>query len=290
MEPAEDHRAAAVACARLESGVVLAPVPEALSFGMPVSSAPRQRGPEGIQVIARTAEILRILRAAPGGLSQAELGDHIGLARSTVHRLLTALQDEGLVEAVTPRGRYRLGPAITRIAGAAWRGSLGDLHPLLDQLARQADETVNLSVLARGTATIADQVPGAQRLRAVSAVGETLPLHATAAGKALLAAMTTAARQQALPATLARLTPATITARPALDAELGRIRAQGYATDHEEHTDGVCAIAVSLGRLAEVPAAVAVQLPARRFYGREHALAQELMHWADDARARSGAR
>lgn len=51
----------------------------------------------GIQVIARAAELLRVLQAHPGGLSQAEIGERVGMARSTVSRILNALEDEGLV-------------------------------------------------------------------------------------------------------------------------------------------------------------------------------------------------
>lgn len=44
----------------------------------------------GIQVIARAAELLRVLQAHPGGLSQAEIGERVGMARSTVSRILNA--------------------------------------------------------------------------------------------------------------------------------------------------------------------------------------------------------
>lgn len=54
----------------------------------------------GIQVIARAAELLRVLQAHPGGLSQAEIGERVGMARSTVSRILNALEDE----AGGPRG------------------------------------------------------------------------------------------------------------------------------------------------------------------------------------------
>lgn len=64
----------------------------------------------GIQVIARAAELLRVLQAHPGGLSQAEIGERVGMARSTVSRILNALEDEGLVASRRARGPYRLGP------------------------------------------------------------------------------------------------------------------------------------------------------------------------------------
>jgi DNA-binding IclR family transcriptional regulator len=240
----------------------------------------------GVRVIARSAQILRILRTAPDGMTQAELGKQMGLARSTVHRLLSALRDEDLVETSGPRGRYRLGPVIPRMADAARRGGLDELHPLLEKLAREVNETVDLSVLERDRATFADQIPSSQRLRAVSGIGESFPLYCTASGKAFLASMSAAELSRALPGTLARLTPATITDRRALEAELDQVRAQGYALDREEHTEGICAAGVFLGRIAGVSAAVSILLPAQRFYVREQALVRALVDWAAGVRTR----
>jgi hypothetical protein len=75
------------------------------------------------------------------------------------------------------------------MADAAWRSDPGGLHPLLEELARSLNETVDLSVLDRGRATIADQIASSQRLRAVSTIGESVPLYCTANGKAFLATM-----------------------------------------------------------------------------------------------------
>lgn len=52
-------------------------------------------------------EAQMLLGLPAGGLTQVEVGDRVGLARSTIHRLLNALEDEGLVECGGPRGRYR---------------------------------------------------------------------------------------------------------------------------------------------------------------------------------------
>ncbi len=251
-----------------------------------VSKPAEEPGQGGIQVIARTAEILRVLRTAPGGMTQAEVCEQIGLARSTVHRLLNAMRSEGLVETSGPRGRYRLGPAIHRMAAAAWRSSLGGLHPLLEELACTVNETVDLSVLDRDRVTIADQITSSQRLRAVSMIGESVPLYCTANGKAFLAAMDEAGLARALPGTLARLTPATITDRSVLAAELAMIRGRGYALDREEHTEGICGAGIFLGLAADVPAAVSIPVPAQRFYGREHIIAKVLSDWAATVRAR----
>jgi DNA-binding IclR family transcriptional regulator len=240
--------------------------------------------PGGIQAIARTAEILRVLRAAPDGITQAGFCEQIGLARSTVHRLLQAMRNEGLVETSGPRGRYRLGPAIRRLAEAAWRSSLGGLHPLLEELARQLNETVDLSVLERDRATIVGQISSSQRLRAVSTIGESVPLYCTASGKAFLAAMDQAGVARALPPALTRLTAATITDRSVLEAELALTRVRGYALDREEHSERICAVGIFAGLAAGVPAAVSVRLPAHRFYGREQDIGRLLLAWAERVR------
>lgn len=128
----------------------------------------------GIQVIARAAELLRVLQAHPGGLSQAEIGERVGMARSTVSRILNALEDEGLVASRRARGPYRLGPEITRMATTVRLGVVTEMHPFLTELSRELDETVDLSILDGDRADVVDQVVPPQRLRAVSAVGELL--------------------------------------------------------------------------------------------------------------------
>ena len=232
-------------------------------------------GGAGIQVIARAADILRALRSAPGGLSQAEVAEQVGLARSTTHRLLNALEDEGLVE-TGPRGRHRLGPEIGRLADTARRGVISSVHPLLEELSHEVNETADLSVLDRDRATFVDQVVTPHRLLAVSSVGESFPLHCTANGKAFLAGLPPQDLARALAGRLAALTPHTITDPVALARELDRVREDGIAYDREEHAEGICAVGIVMPGLA---VAVSVPLPAQRFYGREAELRDALLGW-----------
>jgi uncharacterized membrane protein len=51
----------------------------------------------GVQVIARAADVLRALEVEPGGLSLAKIAQSVELPRSTVHRIVTALEAESLV-------------------------------------------------------------------------------------------------------------------------------------------------------------------------------------------------
>ncbi|KLO27351.1 IclR family transcriptional regulator [Mycobacterium haemophilum] len=235
----------------------------------------------GIQVIARAAEILRLLQAHPGGLNQAAISERLGMARSTVSRILNALDDEGLVTAGAARGRFRLGPEIARMARTVRLSLVMDLHPFLEELSRELQETVDLSMLDGDRANFVDQVIAPHRLRAISAVGESFPLYCCANGKAMLASLPPVQRTQALPSRLTRLTANTITTRAVLHKELDRIRVEGVAYDREEQSEGICAVGAVLQAATEQMAAVSVPVPAQRFYGRESELAQALLAWVE---------
>lgn len=242
----------------------------------------------GVQVIARAAEILRLLQAHPGGLSQAEVGERLGMARSTVSRILGALDDEGLVAPRGARGPYRLGPEIARMAGTVRLGVVMDVHPYMEELSRELEETVDLSILDGERATFVDQVVSPHRLRAISAVGESFPLHCCANGKALLAALEPEQRARVLPSRLARLTANTITTPAALRKELEQVRADGVAYDREEQTEGICAVGAALPGVGEQLVAVSVPVPAQRFYRRESELAEALRSWVRQTRTSLG--
>ncbi|MGZ4351292.1 MAG: IclR family transcriptional regulator [Solirubrobacteraceae bacterium] len=227
----------------------------------------------GIQVVARVGELLRALERASAGLTLTELAGELGMPKSTVHRLVSALEAE---EFVTPArlGRVRLGRGIARL-GAATRGGLREeLRPFLIRLQQDVDETVDLSVLDGPTIRFIDQVPAPHRLRAVSAVGAAFPLHCTANGKALLAAMPAEQVSALLPARLPTLTEHTITNRKDLWQELEQIRVSGVAVDREEHSLGICAVGAAIWDPYGPVAAMSIPVPALRFAGNEARLSE----------------
>jgi DNA-binding IclR family transcriptional regulator len=262
---------------------VVKPLPEtgAATMGddgsVTATANPTESRSSGIQVIARAAEMLRALQASPGGLTQTDLAERLGLPRSTVHRILGALENEGLVASTRSRGAYRLGPEIARMADAIRRQLLARVHPYLQQLSRELNETVDLSVLDGDRVTFLDQVVAPQRLRTVSAIGESFPLHACAPGKAMLAALATEVLAALLPAQLQPLTGNTITSQAALRAELRSVRERGVGFDREEHTEGICAVGALVDRCDPTSMAVSVPLPSQRFHGREEELTRALL-------------
>jgi DNA-binding IclR family transcriptional regulator len=235
------------------------------------------KGEDGVQVISRAAEILRLLETSPGGLSQAEMVERLGLPRTTIHRIIRALLAEGFVASMGNRGRFRIGAQIARMAEASRTALVSEVHPHLRALSKDVEETVDLSILERDHATFIDQVVATRRLRAVSVVGASFPLYCTANGKALLATMTSAQIKTLLPARLPSQTPHSKTSMSTLLKEVAAVRRDGFALDREEHTLGICAVgAVVLGTPLGI-AAISIPLPATRFAGREHLLAEALL-------------
>ncbi len=139
------------------------------------------------------------------------------------------------------------------------------------------NETVDLSVLDHNQATFVDQIVAPHRLRAVSAVGDSFPLHCAANGKAFLASLHPSVLSGLLPPSLPALTPHTITSLDVLRDELDLVRETGVAYDREEHTEGICAVGALLHNVPGELVAVSIPMPAQRFYGREHELATALV-------------
>jgi DNA-binding IclR family transcriptional regulator len=229
-----------------------------------------------IQVLSRATNVLRALHGEEAGLSLSQIAVRAGLPRSTVHRLITALEHEGLVAAASPTGRMRIGPELLRLAGAGPPDVQQLLHPIMEQLHEQLQETVDLAVLEGDHLRFIDQIAAPHRLRAVSAVGATFPLHCTANGKAVLAQLSPAEIERLVPPRLPRHTPNTITSRRALLEDVESIGPAGLAVDHEEHTIGICAMGFAVDDGAGRYAAITVPMPTLRYDGQEHAVRRAL--------------
>ncbi len=231
-----------------------------------------------VQVVGRVADILLALREEPNGLSLSEIATRVGLARSTVHRLISALEHDAFVVSASPSGGFRLGPFFGSLAVAASRHFTRAMHRDIASLSRELNETVDLAVLEHDKVLFVDQVAAdTQRLRAVSSIGAVFPAHCTANGKALLAGLSNAEIERLLPERLEQSTPHTITSRAQLLEELETVRELGVAYDREEHTLGICAVGVAISPLNSPVAAISVPLPSQRFYGNEQRIAKALL-------------
>ena len=165
----------------------------------------------GRQVISRAAAVLRALAEDNSGQSLGQIAKKTDLPRTTVHRIVAALEAQQLA-ATTPAG-VRLGQALVRLAASAHTDVVAAARPFVEALGRRLRETVDLCVFRGQHAVSVDQFASDQELRVVAAVGTAYPIHCTAHGKALLARLDDAALEELLGARLERRTASTITAR-----------------------------------------------------------------------------
>lgn len=231
---------------------------------MTTSSLKKPQSYQGVQVISRAAEILRILKKDNTGLSLGQIADRVQLPRSTVQRIVNALMAERLVMASSAEGGLRLGSEIQSLA-AAGRINMADLvRPILTDLSKATSETVDLAVFRDDHMVFVDQVIGSHRLRTVSAVGEVFPMTTTANGKAVLALM---ADDQMVTIANHELKAAATRERPlsAFLKEIEDVRETGIAWDFMEHTDGISAAGFAFRDPMEQIYAVSVPVPSHRF-------------------------
>jgi IclR family transcriptional regulator, acetate operon repressor len=230
-----------------------------------------------VQVIARAATILRALEDENTGLSLGQIAQRVNLARSTVQRIVAALETEKLVIAATPNGRVRLGPTIMRLAASVRSDFIALARPFLERLSEDLGETVDLAMVKKDRLIFIDQVIGSQRLRAVSAVGETFPLYCTANGKAYLAQLTDGGIEALIGRTYEQRTPKTLSRFDTLLADLQATRRTGAAFDREEHTLGICAAGVAMHDPLGNAVAISVPVPTHRFERQQALIVEKLL-------------
>jgi DNA-binding IclR family transcriptional regulator len=197
--------------------------------------------------------------------------DHLDVARSTAHRLLTTFVKQGFAVQDSPSRVYRPGPRLMEVGQAAMRNLdvRGRARPHLEQLAVATGETVSLLVPERGNVRFVESIESRSTVRVASRYGLDLPTHATSGGKAILARMSPEALAELYPdEELRTVTAATIGTRTRLLAELDEVRDRGYATNNEESEIGLGAAGVAVCDLSGSPtAAITVAGPVQRMQG-----------------------
>jgi IclR family transcriptional regulator, acetate operon repressor len=218
--------------------------------------------PNGTQAVDRAAQLLVRVVHCPEPVTFTELTAASGLAKSTTSRLLMALERNGLVQR-DARGRFRPGEVFVSYAwrGGAEAGLITVAQPFLDRLGDATGETINLGVASRGMVEQIAQVDSTYLIGGTNWVGLSVPLHAAALGKVLLAY----GAATLPPGRLVRRTARTITGRDALQADLAEVRRRGYAVTNEELEPGLAAVAAPVYRDgAAVVAALSVSGPTTR--------------------------
>ena len=242
---------------------------------MPASKRASRQPYHGTQAVARAVSILKAFEHSSAGLTAAQIAAKLNLNRSTVHRLLSVLEAEGLVvreSAFGDEGRhtiYRLGPTLVSLGGLALRqiNIRSVALPHLRALAQRSGETVDLEILVGCDVMIVEEVPGEHMLRVGVGdnVGARYPAHTTSTGKLLLAALSDDELKEILSGPLIAATPYTVADKQLLHHQLELARKQGWALAWEELEIGLVAVGAPIrGRDGEGVAAISIAGPTAR--------------------------
>ncbi|MFG2089433.1 MULTISPECIES: IclR family transcriptional regulator [unclassified Spirillospora] len=225
---------------------------------------PRQDPPKpGTQTVDRSVAVLRSFEA-DARQTPTEIAHRLGLSVSTAHRIVHALHATGMLGQDPVTERYFLGPT-TAILGRLALERMGAtlLQPELTALRDGTGEAVSLGVRAGDEVAVMLHLPSPHPLRYDQPPGGRNPIHACAMGKSLLAF---GDGPVAMDEPFSRYTPATLTTREDLGADLDRVRDRGYSLNDEERLPGVRAVAAPVrDGSGRVFAAVALQGPSVRF-------------------------
>lgn len=221
-----------------------------------------------MQAIERAFTVLRALAESQGTSSLAEVTRASGLPKSTVLRLLGALEEQGAVQSLA--GRYAIGPGLASFThhGAPVSALKEIARPYMVELAEALEENVSLTI-ADGDATLyLDTAIAPNSVRVHDWTGERLPYHASSGGLALLSSWPSHDVDALVDAGLAAFTDSTVLTRAGLDEKFEHIAEHGAVWTLQEFSDDVNGVAATIRSSAgDVVGALNAYGPTYRFPG-----------------------
>lgn len=237
-------------------------------------------------MLEQAMEVLGLFTMTRRELGLADVARLLDRPKSTVSGWLSAMHEAGLLDRAGGPGRYRLGIRLTALGELAKHSTtLQDVaQPLLGQLARRTRETASVNVLIGTDVVNAMVVESPLPIRGAGGVGIPLPIHATAAGKVLVAWRPPEEARHLLPLRFHLFTPATIPDAATFLEHLAEVRAKGYAVADREMAPDLCALSAPVRDASrEVVAAISVAAPSSRVEGsRIPALLEEIVETASE--------
>lgn len=220
-----------------------------------------------VQSLDRALRILAIV-AEGSGLSLSEIAAGSGLAASTAYRMLTTLENHGMVEFDRTDQLWSIGVETYRMGAAFLRGRklVDRARIVMQELMEKTGETANLGVAEDDCVVFVSQVETHQAIRAFFRPGTRSSFHASGIGKAVLAHLD-GERVTAIVARagLEAYTEHTLSDPAALARDLQEIRQRGWSVDDEERHPGMrCIAAAVFNEYGEPVAGVSVSGPTVR--------------------------
>lgn len=202
-----------------------------------------------VQVLNRALDLIELLATSENGLSIAELSAVTDLPKSTIHRILTTYAERHYIEKDEETCIYSLGYKFVEIASIYLNKIVlkTEATPIMHEMATIFDAISYLGVLENNEVMYLERVEKVNTLRLYTQIGKREPLHCTALGKILMAALPDEQFEHiAHQLTYTAFTPNTITNYEDYKKEILEVRQKGYAVDRGEHvvTDNCLAVPI----------------------------------------------
>jgi IclR family acetate operon transcriptional repressor len=248
-----------------------------------------------VQSVDRALILLEELAQDDKGLRLTELARRTGLSLTTVHRLLTTLEQRRFVQFSQVDNAWHVGLQAFAVGSAfsRERNFVAPALPFLRRLRDRTRETANLGVVEGGEIVLVTQAPSREIARAICTVGGRTPMTASGMGKAVLSSYSRASVHAVVEKHgMRRVTRTTLGTVEALEAQLTEARRTGFAIDDEEFVPGLrCVAAPVYNDAAEVVCAISVSgLPERMTPERLPALGRLIAGAASDLTTALGGR
>ncbi len=211
----------------------------------------------------RTVEILKLISRNPEGITLDEICARLELPKTSAYDIVTTLVEMGMANVQKGlKQTYTIGLAAYRI-GINYTNNLdflGIIEPELKAFSKAVGKTVFFGVRSDHEVVYICKFEPENPIITTATVGTKNPMYCTSLGKAILACTDEETRGQIMGRIkFCRKTDNTIMTRQALDRELDKVRAQGYALDAREMEDHMeCAGAAVFGPDGSVVGAISV--------------------------------
>lgn len=227
-------------------------------------SSPGVKTPERRSSISLALQVMELIAEAKDPLSMIEIARSLDAPKSTSHRVLTNLVEDGVLERSRLDRTFRLSDRWARLSRVeANHGNLVKcFFEVVETTMKDFAETQQLGIRTGPDVTFVAYVDSPRPVRLACEVGRKLPLYAAATGKVLLAFAPDDVLKGALPEVLAPMTANTITDRAELLRDLELTRQRGYALETQESSRNLsCVSAPVLGPDGNAIAAFTACLP-----------------------------
>ena len=200
------------------------------------------KSPAVVQTLDRALKMIELLALHGEGFGVTEIGQRVGLHKSTVHRLLNYLVAQGYIEKDEERAVYTLGLKFIELASLRLNQVelKTEAGPYLRQLAATLGHSVHLAILAETDAVYIEKIEPQAHLRMYSQIGKRVPVYCSALGKCLVSGLDQRGLWDlAHRLTYRAFTPTTRTTAEAFLADVAEVTVRGWALDDEEHEPGI---------------------------------------------------